>query len=201
MKKWFQKAMVSAVAVVTLGLVSPSHAFWEGIFEGHTNSKTQMEGNTSEPTTLVAYASEQRTIEQIDQIDEQPIDLTEIARQQAYAKFGAKIGPKIQEDFDTLIFPKMQEAIDMTVARLNDEDLSNLAITENPSGNYSEKIFNVYNRNTHEDIIRFHVRTENRPMDGFYYNFHYHTYDDGFVTHYDLGDIYWSKNTPPKWLS
>ena len=196
MKKWFQKAMVSAVAVVTLGLISPSHAFWEGVFEGHSSNKTQIENKTAE-TTLVAYA-EQR---QIEQIDEQPIDLVEEARQQAYTKFGTKIGPKIQNDFDTMIFPKIQEAIDMTVARLSDEDLSNLAITENPSGNYSEKIFNVYNRNTHEDIIRFHVRTENRPLEGFYYNFHYHTYDDQFATHYDLGDIYWSKNTPPKWLS
>lgn len=197
MKKWFQKAMVSAVAVVTLGLISPSHAFWETVFEGHSNSKTQIENKLAQ-TTLVAYA-EERQIEQT--IDEQPIDLIEEARQQSYMKFGTKIGPKIQNDFDTMIFPKIQEAIDMTVARLNDEDLSNLAITENPSGNYAEKIFNVYNRNTHEDIIRFHVRTENRPLDGFYYNFHYHTYDDQFATHYDLGDIYWSKNTPPKWLS
>lgn len=196
MKKWFQKAMVSAVAVVTLGLITPSHAFWDNVFEGNSQHKTLIEQQNEPTTTLVAYAEEQPIIEQIYE----PIDFIQEAKEQAYLKFGTKVGPKIQQNFDELIFPKMQEAIDYTVARVGEEKI-NLAITENPSGNYSEKIFNIYNRETCKDMIRFHVRTENRPLDGFYYNFHYHTYEDDFASHYDLGEIYWSKNTPPKWLS
>ena len=197
MKKWFQKAMVSAVAVVTLGLITPSHAFWENVFEGNSQHKTLIEHQNEPTTTLVAYAEEQPVIEQIYE----PIDFMQEAKEQVYLKFGTKVGPKIQQNFDELIFPKMQEAIDYTVARVGEEAWVNLAITENPSGNYSEKIFNIYNRETHEDMIRFHVRTENRPSEGFYYNFHYHTYEDNFASHYGLGEIYWSKNTPPKWLS
>lgn len=189
--------MVSAVAVVTLGLITPSHAFWENVFDGNSQHKTLIEHQNETTTTLVAYADEQPIVEQIYE----PIDFMKEAKEQAYTKFGAKVGPKIQQDFDELIFPKMQEAIDFTVARVGEQELSNLAITENPSGNYSEKIFNIYNRETREDMIRFHVRTENRPFEGFYYNFHYHTYVDNFVSHYELGEIYWSKNTPPKWLS
>ncbi len=62
-------------------------------------------------------------------------------------------------------------------------------------------MFNIYDEQTGKDLIRFHVRTENRPGEGYYYNFHYHTAEDQFATHHNLGDVYWSKNTPPKWLS
>ena len=76
-----------------------------------------------------------------------------------------------------------------------------LSITEYPSGDYAEKMFHLSDKVLGKDLIRFHVRTEKRPLDGYFYNFHYHTAEDGFTVHHSLGDIYWSKNTPPKWLS
>ena len=84
---------------------------------------------------------------------------------------------------------------------MNFESLNYIKITEQPSGNYSEKIFNLSDGASGKELIRFHVRTEKRPLEGYYYNFHYHTYEDRFVAHHNVGDIYWSKNTPPKWLS
>lgn len=190
MKKWIQKMLVSAVTVVTLGVITPSHTIWSNLLDSEASAKTQ----------IVVQSHE--VIKQNTLIVETPaIDFVSEAKEQAYQKFGTKIGPKIQDDFDTLIFPKMQQAIDETLHKNGEIQSQNLAITENPSGNYSEKIFNIYNTESGEDLIRFHVRTENRPQAGYYYNFHYHTSEDEFFTHHNLGDVYWSKNTPPKWLS
>ena len=116
-------------------------------------------------------------------------------------KFGTKIGPVIANEFDRCIFPKIEEAIQMTLASSGDVHKRRLAISEKPAGDYSEKIFNVYDLEDRKDLIRFHVRTEKRPQDGYFYNFHYHIADDEFIAHHSIGDIYWSKNTPPKWLS
>lgn len=81
-------------------------------------------------------------------------------REQSYIKFGTKIGPKISHEFDNIIFPKIEEAIAMTVASLDEQSLASLTISEKPSGHYGEKIFNVINHATGTDVIRFHVRTE-----------------------------------------
>lgn len=190
MKKWIQKMLVSAVTVVTLGVITPSHTIWSNLLDSEASAKTQIVVQSHEvikQSTLI--------------VETAAIDFVSEAKEQAYQKFGTKIGPKIQDDFDTLIFPKMQQAIDETLYKNGEIQSQNLAITENPSGNYSEKIFNIYNTESGEDLIRFHVRTENRPQAGYYYNFHYHTSEDEFFTHHNLGDVYWSKNTPPKWLS
>lgn len=190
MKKWIQKFLVSAVTVVTLGVITPSHTIWSNILESEASAKSQSITKQHEVYSQTTF-----------NIDEPKIDFIVEAKEQSYQKFGTKIGPKIQDDFEEMIFPKMQEAIDETVKALGINDARNLAITENPSGNYSEKIFNIYNTVTGKDIIRFHVRTDNRPKEGYYYNFHYHTSVDNFFSHHNLGDVYWSKNTPPKWLS
>ncbi len=195
MKKSIQKLMVSLVAVVTLGIITPSHAIWESLFETNTSSKSHIE-----KAPITAFAEENSTYD-VQLQEEEELDFRALAKEQSLIKFGTKVGPKIEEDFDEVIFPQMEQAIDDTFARLGNDQLRNVAITENPSGDYAEKIFNIYNRETKEDLLRFHVRTENRPFDGYYYNFHYHTYEDAFASHYDLGEIYWSRNTPPKWLS
>lgn len=196
MKKWLQKSLMVSVAFLTFGMITPMHEIWDN-FNNHKDT------NEALPIQHYTEVAEAATLDVIT--DEQPIDveqqLMDMAKEQSYVKFGTRIAPKIADDFDAYIFPKMQEAISMTCARLGDEALQNIVFTEQPSGGYAEKIFNISDAVTKKDIIRFHVRTENRPSDGFYYNFHYHTADDNFVTHYNLGDIYWSKNTPPKWLS
>ncbi|MBQ0139105.1 MAG: YpjP family protein [Kurthia sp.] len=191
MKSWIQKFLVASVAVVTLGVITPSHTIWNNILDSQASAKSQSVGQSDKAYTQTVYSFEE--VEKVDLIAE--------AKEQSYQKFGSRIGPKIQNDFDEMIFPKMQEAIDETIAQHEEIKPNQLAITEDPSGNYAEKIFNIYNLETGKDLIRFHVRTENRPQVGYYYNFHYHTSTDNFVTHHNLGDVYWSKNTPPKWLS
>ncbi|MBO2537051.1 MULTISPECIES: YpjP family protein [Rummeliibacillus] len=197
MKNWLQKLLVSTVAVLTLGLITPSHAIWENLLEHNNNHRTQL---SKQSTATENYID---TVQVHEAEDAEAVSEAVLAqaKEQAYVKFGSKIGPKISNEFDNIIFPKIEEVIHMTLDNVNQEEMKNLAITEKPSGNYSEKMFHIYNASTGKDVIRFHVRTENRPFDGYYYNFHYHTYTDQFASHYDLGEIYWSKNTPPKWLS
>lgn len=198
MKNWLQKLLVSTVAVVTLGVITPSHAIWENLHNG--NHKTQLSKQSANTENYINTAYQENTTQ--DNTKDFSNQLLEQAKERAYTKFGTKIGPKISDEFDHIIFPKIEEAIHMTFNRFNQDDVKNLAITEKPSGNYSEKMFDIYNVATGKDVIRFHVRTENRPFDGgYYYNFHYHTYLDQFSSHYNLGEIYWSKDTPPKWLS
>ncbi len=197
MKKWLQKLLVPTVAVLSLGLISPSHAIWENLLEHNSSYKTQAAKQSSDENYINQTFGNQ-TIEDAEFNTSQIFDQ---AKEQAYMKFGTKIGPKISDEFDHIIFPKIEQAIHMTLDTMNQKEMKNLSITERPSGDYSEKIFHIYNASTGKDVIRFHVRTENRPFDGYYYNFHYHTYTDQFASHYNLGEIYWSKDTPPKWLS
>lgn len=189
MKKWFQKSIIITVALLTFGLISPNHFIWEQLLDTKSPSR--------------AISSDAHDYEQVTITDESSVyeNMADAAKEQAYIKFGNRIGPVIQHEFDDIIFPKMQEAIDMTIAKATDEKITRLAISEQPSGDYHEKIFNIYNDSTKKDLIRFHVRTDKKPQDGYYFNFHYHLAEDKYSKHYVLGDIYWSKNTPPKWLS
>ncbi|WP_303969200.1 YpjP family protein [Sporosarcina ureae] len=195
MKQWLQRLMIASVAVLTLGVITPNHEIWTNFTDKNepNESGTHAEGmeyslelqdNRNDLLTLDSYTREQQLVAH--------------ARLLTYEKFGQRIGPVIQNEFDQEIFPRIEAVIQTTVHNAADR---RLAITEQPSGDYAEKIFHVYDKTANQDLIKFHVRTEKRPSDGYFYNFHYHTADDGFVAHHSVGDIYWSKNTPPKWLS
>ncbi|PID23149.1 hypothetical protein CSV61_01440 [Sporosarcina sp. P3] len=195
MKQWLQRLMIASVAVLTLGVITPNHEIWTNFQDKHepNESGTRAEGmeyslelhdTKNDLPTLDKYTEEQQLVAH--------------ARLLTYEKFGQRIGPVIQNEFDNEIFPRIEAVIQTTVHNAADR---RLAITEQPSGDYAEKIFHVYDKTANQDLIKFHVRTEKRPVDGYFYNFHYHTADDGFVAHHSVGDIYWSKNTPPKWLS
>ncbi|MCT6927615.1 MAG: YpjP family protein [Lysinibacillus fusiformis] len=202
MKTWVKKSIVIMVAFLTFGLITPTHEIWEA-FDQNPSNRASIGPASGSSTALAAepdYSSDEQIHIQEEEIDYNAL-LMDAAREQSYIKFGTKIGPKISHEFDNIIFPKMEEAIAMTVASLDEQSLASLTISEKPSGNYGEKIFNVINNDTGSDVIRFHVRTEKRPQEGYYYNFHYHSVEDDFMAHYNLGDIYWEKNTPPKWLS
>lgn len=197
MKKWLYKSLVVSVALLSFGLITPKHEIWAN-FEEDRHGKSTLD-RPSDNHISSAY--------QLDEIlvDEEPLPTTDYfvsaAKEQSYIKFGTRVGPVIENEFESKIFPKIEEAIALTVDRVGEDELRNFIISEKPSGDYSEKIFHIVDRASKKDVIRFHVRTENRPFEGYYYNFHYHTYEDNYSKHYHLGDIYWSKNTPPKWLS
>ena len=199
MKKWLQKTIVVLVALLTFGAILPDHEIWTNLQEKGQSKHSE------DPSRISDYdigLDEPVYVEDGDGYSSQSDDsLVIMAKEMAYTKFGTKIGPVIGDEFDEVIFPKIEEAIQMTLLQSEDLHKRKLAISERPAGDYAEKIFNVYDLDTRKDLIRFHVRTEKRPQDGYFFNFHYHVANDGFVTHHSIGDIYWSKNTPPKWLS
>lgn len=197
MKNWWQKSLMITVAVLTLGAISPNHLIWESLLD----EKGQPKSHAAESDNKQYIYDWVDPSEFYDTGDSFIHSVYQSAEEQSYLKFGSRIGPVIQDEFQTMILPNIQRAIDVHLANLDTGKLKKLAISEKPSGDYAEKIFHVYNTETNKDEIRFHVRTENKPQLGYSFNFHYHLAEDDFQKHITLGDIYWSKNTPPKWLS
>lgn len=128
--------------------------------------------------------------------------LLDSAEDQSFLKFGSRIAPVIEDDYRKEILPKIENVISDYLATLQDDEAyQDVVISSMPSAGKTEKIFNVYNRTTGEDLLRFHVRRDHPPHDGYWFNFHYHTAEDGFQSHHELGSIYWDRNTPPNWMS
>ena len=200
MKKHLQNFIIALVAVLTLGVISPNHEIWTNL---------QPKDDTREADRLISSKHdlqlgledsifERESFEELLSVED---TLLTPEKDLAYVKFGSRIGPVIENEFEEFIFPKIEDVIQRTVASSGGLENRMLSITEYPSGDYAEKMFHVSDKVLGKDLIRFHVRTEKRPLEGYFYNFHYHTAEDGFTVHHSLGDIYWSKNTPPKWLS
>ncbi len=187
MNLWMRKIAVALIAIVTFGLYTPTYLIAD---EDNNEVVSPKENDSSAIPTEIRTEVEEET----DVIS----SLTEKAKEQSFVKFGPKISQKVENEFTHIILPKMELALETILAK---EDASYLSITEQPSHGYGERIFNVYNELTKEDIAKFHVRRDNRPQDGYWFNFHYHLKDDNFEVHHLLGEIYWDKNTPPKWMS
>lgn len=203
MPLWMKKSVVVLLSIMTLGLVSPNDFYWfdEAKATKPDNDKA-LENAVFEENSIAApsvYIESDHETEEIDERMRLLENLSEKAEQNSYIKFGDRIGPRIEDEFTSIILPKMEEAIAAYVNECPDAELPYIAITENPSSGLGEKIFNVYNSNTKENLILFHVRRENVPQEGHWFNFHYHTAADQFVAHHSLGSIYWDKNTPPHW--
>src|SRR5699024_12744030 len=91
-----------------------------------------------------------------------------------------------------MILPEIENVITHMLTDMEDE-APYIGITEKPSTGYGERIFNIYDYRTQRDIARFDVRRDNRPQDGYWFNFHYHLGDDNFEKHYEIGEIYRSE--------
>ncbi|MFP7297941.1 YpjP family protein [Neobacillus niacini] len=192
MNKWIRKSVVVLVSLLTFGLITPTQLI-NGVNAEKPNERDIFE---SISTREASYLEESR-------VDREGIvrELLKQAEQQSYQKFGTRIKPVIENEFREIILPNIEKALQETAAQFPTEDLVNLSITESPGKGQSEKIFNIKNSDTKNDILRFHVRRDNPPQAGYWFNFHYHTYHDDFQSHHELGAIYWAKNTPPKWMS
>ncbi|MDQ0228849.1 YpjP family protein [Metabacillus malikii] len=198
MNKWLRKSLVILFSIATFGLVTPPASL--AIADKPSEDSTEKADLTNKPfeevtTTFSAEPEESYQIK--DQILSNII--TE-AEQKAYLKFGEKIGGRIEDEFKDVIFPKIEEIITYYLNEESDELFEQLEVSK-PTGGTGEKIFHIYNTKTGQDVLRFHVRRENKPLEGYWFNFHYHSYHDSFQSHKDLGSIYWDKNTPPNWMN
>lgn len=190
-KKWLKKSLVVLISILTFGLVTPSDFTW------FAEAQPLKDGNNGvQEETLSSYLPNETEL--FDR--KQYIDIfKDKAEEQSYQKFGEKIQPKIDNEFKSVILPKIEAAIEDTASQFPDEELQFLTISEKPSPGRGEKIFHIYDSNSGKDVIRFHVRQDHIPLEGYWFNFHYHTHHDSFLNHYELGSIYWDTNTPPKW--
>jgi hypothetical protein len=195
MPKWLRKSLLVLVTVVTFGMVTPQALLAENPNDDKQSKRNIYESNPQiqEETTFDA--------EEISERDQFIKQMAKEAEVQSFVKFGSKIKPVIEDEFKEIILPNIETVIAEITAQYPEEDLSQLVVSEVPSGGTSERIFHILNKKTNSDVIRFHVRRDHPPKEAFAFNFHYHTDHDQFQTHHDLGIIYWDKNTPPKWMS
>ena len=195
MPKWLRKSLLVLVTVVTFGMVTP-----QALLAENPNDDKQSKRNIYESNPQI----QEETIFDAEEISERDQFIKQMAKEaevQSFVKFGSKIKPVIEDEFKEIILPNIETVIAEITAQYPEEDLSQLVVSEVPSGGTSERIFHILNKKTNSDVIRFHVRRDHPPKEAFAFNFHYHTDHDQFQTHHDLGIIYWDKNTPPKWMS
>ncbi|KIN30093.1 hypothetical protein B4072_2281 [Bacillus subtilis] len=185
--------------IVTFGLVSPPAALMADKPSGQPSSLEQND-YTAFYDEYDDESDDRRDSELLFQSYKE--QLLDSAEDQSFLKFGSRIAPVIEDDYRKEILPKIENVISDYLATLQDDEAyQDVVISSTPSAGKTEKIFNVYNRTTGEDLLRFHVRRDHPPHDGYWFNFHYHTAEDGFQSHHELGSIYWDRNTPPNWMS
>lgn len=207
MKLWMKKISVILITIMTLGMyIPPTYLTVNADSEDEASSKAS---DLGEERLASESESEQQDVS-IDELEEpealNPNEmlvhaLSEQAKQQTISKLGPRIANQIEEEFLRAIMPSIEEVLGMIIQNIDEKDLVYYGISEEPSEGYGEKIFHLYNYQTNQDVVRFHVRRDLRPQEGYWFNFHYHMSTDHFETHYPLGEIYWDKNTPPKWMS
>ncbi|WP_071394465.1 YpjP family protein [Bacillus tuaregi] len=193
MPKWLRKSLLVLVTIATFGLVTP-----QALMNESPNEDKQAKRDTYETNPSITEDYFETEISERDQFIN---EMVKVAEEQSYVKFGMRIKPVIQDEFKEVILPNMEKAIAEVAAQYPDEDLSQLMVSEVPSGGVSERIFHIMDNQTKMDIIRFHVRRDHPPQEEYMFNFHYHTSHDQFQAHHDLGIINWNKNTPPKWMT
>ncbi|MBN8207631.1 YpjP family protein [Bacillus sp. NTK071] len=209
---WMRKLFVAFVAVITLGTVIPTGYLAEDKAESSENYQEESylrlepRDELPDPTdneakdeldwpSLAKYAPTSELLTGF--VSYASLQSEEIG----LAKFGETISNRVGSEYKDTIVPRMTEAIASSVELLDEETIRSLRLTDKPASGYGERIMHVYNEETGEDLLRFHVRRDHPPQDGYWFNFHYHDASDNFEEHYEVGKIYWDKNTPPKWLS
>lgn len=199
MNKWIKKSFVAIVTILTFGLVTPFQTITAANDQLNKPDNDEfLESKQSDSKQLVNY----KLVEGYQSEKERFLSETiQGGYEQAWKKFGERIGPIIEDEFQQVILPNIERVITDVAGQFTEEELKNLTISETPGKGTSEKIFHIYNETTGKDIIRFHVRRDLRPQEGYWFNFHYHTYHDNFQSHHLLGEIYWDKNTPPNWAN
>lgn len=202
MQTWMRKLAVTLIAIVTLGMYTPTTLLEidaEGSKNG-TSSNTDLNQNELTKTEQALENYENVLYEEI--VEEDYLSqLQEQAKMQSLLKFGPRIAEQVEDEFSVVILPQMEAILEDLYAEAGEEVAPYYAISEKPAKGYGERIFNVTDGRTGDDIAKFHVRRDNRPLDGYYFNFHYHLNKDEFKSHHNIGDIYWDKNTPPKWMA
>lgn len=197
MPTWIRKTLVVMFTILTFGLVTPPQII---ITEAKSNNPVKADEIEEQRQTKLDsdFTNDYISNSTYDKEDFMFYAIQK-AEEQSVRKFGPVIEKSIGDEFREVILPKMEEVIMTLSNQLEEEQLQYLVISNKPTGGTSEKIFHIYDSRSGQDIIRFHVRRDHPPLQGYYFNFHYHTYLDQFQSHHEIGSIYWAKDTPPNW--
>lgn len=201
MKIWLKKLSVTLIAIMTLGIYVPSTTL-NAEPEENKDSVASKEAVTNDVVISSPEIIEEKNDNQTYNDSDYFIGvLTEQATEQVVTKLGPRISEKVADEFTEMILPNLEEVLKTILTDMGEDVIPYYGITEQPSRGLGEKIFHVYNYQTNQDIARFHVRRDNRPLEGYWFNFHYHLSKDNFEEHHEIGEIYWDKNIPPQWMS
>lgn len=199
MKPWIRKIALIAVTISTLGMYTPTALLEVQADDSKDNFSSKM-GQNIPNTELAAETMQVIQEPAAPTLDEHLGLLAAQAKEKALTKFGPRISGSIEQEFTDLILPQIESVLG-SILNESGERYTYYSIAEEPAGGYGERIFNVYDELGKKNIAKFHVRRDNRPLEGYYFNFHYHLSSDGFKEHHQIGDIYWNKNMPPKWMA
>jgi len=204
MKLWMKRISVFMITLMTLGMYTPPIDL-----NANTDNK--------EVITTKAHASEipapvldgeqtnvtEPALENEDSNTEDDIysEIIEQAQAHTISKLGPRITDKIAPDFTAVILPNIETVLHMLLTEAGEEGINYYGISEFPAKGYGERIFNVHDYRSGTDVARFDVRRENRPGEGYWFQFHYHLRHDGYEEHYPIGEVFWAKDTPPKWMA
>ncbi|SES15749.1 YpjP family protein [Salisediminibacterium halotolerans] len=208
MPYWMKRFWTALIAVLTVGLYipqldadadndvkeAPVNPYDESLFTDTDNAFAEVSDTSDlneDETDFSAFAADEDIVQ----------FFTERAKEETLTKLGPKISGKVEDHIAEEIFPTMEEAIHSIFDDWPSDDLTVLELREQKSSYTGEKIFHIVDSDKNEDVARFHVRRDLKPKEGYWFNFHYHTHDDNFSSHHEIGEIYWDKNTPPKWMS
>lgn len=206
MKNWLRKVSVIFIAIMTLGLyVPPVNLYTDAeenneTFSSKSNVDQESFTQVSDVVEAIDLSHTEGSTKEITDDDYFIHRLTEKAKEQTLTKLGPRIIKQVEDEFMEYILPSIEEVLQTTLIQA-DDDLPYYSITEQPTSGFGERIFHIYDNRTEKDVIMFHVRRDNRPLEGYWFNFHYHLSDDNFEKHHEIGEIYWDKNIPPQWMS
>ncbi|GAB3798353.1 YpjP family protein [Virgibacillus kimchii] len=200
MKIWLRKLAVVMVAIMTFGLYVPPGLMAEA--EAEDNKDELSHSGVSEETAVAEVETPELEVQNSGQEETSHLhSLSDQAKEQTLLKLGPRITGQLDEQFMDAILDNIENTLNGFLSEIPEERHVYLSITEVPADGLGERIFNIFDAETNEDIIRFHVRRDHRPWEGYWFNFHYHIYDDQFEGHYEIGEIFWDKNMPPKWMA
>ena len=205
MKLYLRRISAFLITLLTLGAFTPDlYSNVEAEAKNNdlifSNTREEEKSQLASDNGLDFFSGENfLLVEELD-VDEYLVNLlTNRAKEEMKNKLGPKILGQIAPQVEAKILPNMEEVLQSILIDAGKEDVEYYGISSNSES--GEKIFKLYDERTNEDIARFDVRRDNRPKDGYWFNFHYHLSNDQFQEHHQIGDIYWDKNTPPKWKS
>lgn len=199
MKRWMRKIAVVMVAIMTFGFYVPPGLNVE--VEAEDNKNTLSHPDVKETAAPVLEVPDDHGVDPAQHEDDCLPAFAHQAKEQTRLKLGPRIMTQLDERFMDAILLNIEDTLETLLSEIPEENHAYLRLTEAPADGLGEKIFHIYNAETNEDVIRFHVRRDHRPWEGYWFNFHYHTQDDNFEGHHEIGEIFWDKNMPPKWMA